>query len=91
MITKISYRPYNSSISNGQSQSQNVNFGTKLDQNTLRVGSDFANDLLNLTTTPEPFNHMTNMLQRLRNGAGETMTVKELMEGIEKTRLFPRL
>lgn len=89
MITKVSYRPYTSSANSVQNQPQNVNFGTKLDQNTLQVGRNFAHDLINLTQSREPVTRMTQLLKHLDSQAAETMTVKELVAAARESGLIP--
>lgn len=89
MITKVSYRPYTASVSNGQNKSQNVNFGAKLDPNTLYIGREFARDLIGLTQTHEPVTLMNELLKDLESRAGATMTVKELVAAVRESRVIP--
>lgn len=91
MITKVSYKPYNSSVSNGQNQSQNVNFGT-LDLKALHAGRNLAYDLLNLANVGTPHlkvNCIKELIRHLEQQAGETMTVQELVAAAKQSGLLP--
>lgn len=89
MITKVSYNPYTAGVSNGQNQTQNVNFGGSKKE-AVDAGRHFVANLIPSLKSSDDVPTLIMLLRQLENEAGG-VTVQELLDGIRETKFLPGL